>query len=82
MSADQRARNLRGAIAMRAGGEETIGGRSVLLIDDVITTGATANACARALRKAGAGRVDVLALARVVDPVRHLLVIIWDSHPR
>ena len=39
-----------------------------MLVDDVITTGATARACARALKRAGAARVDVLALAMVTDP--------------
>jgi ComF family protein len=44
--------------------------RRVLLIDDVLTTGATANACARALKKAGAARVDVLVFGLVVTPRR------------
>ncbi len=62
---DQRRRNVQGAFAVAAGRGATIDGRSVLLIDDVITTGATIGACARALKSAGAARVDVLALALV-----------------
>ena len=47
---------------------QRVAGKRVLLLDDVLTTGATAEACARALKRAGAARVDVLALARVVKP--------------
>ena len=54
----------------RAAPRGRIAGRSVVLIDDVITTGATAGACARVLKRAGAARVDVLALALVTDARR------------
>ena len=45
-------------------------GRRLVLIDDVLTSGATADACARVLLRAGASQVDVLVLARVVDAAK------------
>src|SRR5262245_52333380 len=59
---DQRRRNVAGAFAVPGGRRHRVVGRNVLLVDDVITTGATAEACARALKRAGAARVDVLVL--------------------
>lgn len=58
---------LKGAIAVRPRRAAAIAGRTILLIDDVLTSGATASSCATALYAAGAAAVDVLALARVAD---------------
>jgi len=63
-SAGGRRRNVQGAFQVPEPGR--VADRSVLLVDDVLTTGATAEACARALKRAGAARVQILALARVV----------------
>lgn len=63
-SAQARRRNV--LSAFKVPDPDRVRGRRVLLLDDVLTTGATAQACARALKRAGAARVHVLALARVV----------------
>lgn len=63
----QRLRNVRGAFTVSAARRGEIADRHILLIDDVMTTGATAEACAKALMDAGAGQVDLLTLARVVS---------------
>jgi ComF family protein len=68
MSAARRAVEVADAFAVRPGRAERIAGRRVLLVDDVLTSGATADACARALLAGGAAGVDVLAAARVPDP--------------
>jgi ComF family protein len=60
----QRARNVQGAFRLRR--PAAVAGRSVLLVDDVLTSGATIGECARILLRGGARRVDVLTLARVV----------------
>ena len=68
LSASDRAVAVTGAFAVRPDRLQRLAGRRVLLIDDVMTSGATANACAAALRLAGAAGVDVLIAARVPDP--------------
>jgi ComF family protein len=64
----ERASAVAGAFAVRPSRLDRIKGRTVLLVDDVMTSGATANGCAQALLAAGATAVDVLVAARVPDP--------------
>ena len=63
-----RAHNVRGAFVVRPTRSARIRGRRTVVIDDVMTTGATVQECARVLRRGGAESVDVLTLARVVRP--------------
>jgi ComF family protein len=67
LSRKERASNVQGAFKVAADRQSLIHGRRVVLIDDVLTTGATVDACARALLRAKAAAVDVLVFARVVD---------------
>jgi ComF family protein len=61
-----RARNVAGAFRLNPRHADRIKGSRIVLVDDVLTTGATIGACARVLRRGGAARIDVLTLARVV----------------
>jgi ComF family protein len=68
LPARERRRNVRLAFDVHPRWAEELQDKSVLLVDDVLTTGATVEACARALERGGARHVDVLTLARVVRP--------------
>jgi ComF family protein len=62
----ERALAVRGAFSVPPAARSKISGRRIVLVDDVYTSGATASACAGALRKAGAAQVNILCWARVV----------------
>jgi len=66
MSPLQRRRTVAGAFRVRDRG--AVAGKTVILVDDVLTTGSTADACARTLKRAGAARVELVSWARVVKP--------------
>ena len=66
MSPLQRRKTVAGAFRVRD--KAAVAGKIVILVDDVLTTGSTADACARTLKKAGAARVELVSWARVVKP--------------
>lgn len=68
LSKNERFKNVKRAFVISKGQEALVKKRNILLIDDVFTTGATLNACAKVLLKAGAREVHALTLARVVSP--------------
>ena len=70
MSPLQRRREVAGAFEMVD--REAVDGRKVILVDDVLTTGSTANACAKVLLRAGARQVDLVCWARVVRPTQFM----------
>lgn len=68
LRARERRRNVREAFDVHPHWQAEIAGRRIVLVDDVLTTGATVEACSRVLERAGADCVDVLTLARVIRP--------------
>ncbi|MBN9597448.1 MAG: ComF family protein [Afipia sp.] len=70
LSRADRALNVQGAFKVPLEKKSSVQGRKIVLVDDVLTSGATVDACARALLRARAASVDVLVFARVVDTLQ------------
>lgn len=68
MSLSQRKRTVQGAFRVAPGVDLT--GKTIVLVDDVLTTGSTSEACAKALRRAGAERIELVSWARVLRPAQ------------
>lgn len=66
LGATARKRNVAGAFRLNPRHADRVKGSRIVLVDDVLTSGATVSACARVLRRGGAARIDVITLARVV----------------
>src|SRR5271163_4621680 len=69
LSRNERAANVQGAFRVPDDGKAAVAGRRLVIVDDVLTSGATVDGCARALIRAGAANVDVLIFARVAEAV-------------
>ena len=70
LSRGERATNMQGAFSVTDAGKIDIRGKRLILVDDVLTSGATVDHCSRTLLRAGAASVDVLVFARVVEAAR------------
>lgn len=70
LSSDERRKNVAKVFQVMPEAVGHIAGRRVLLVDDVLTTGATAGSCAAVMKKSGAAHVDVLTFALVLEPKR------------
>jgi ComF family protein len=70
LTRSERALNVQGAFRVPPEGKAAVAGRRLVLVDDVLTSGATVDGCARALLRAGAANVDVLVFARVAEAIR------------